>query len=93
MVAVINPASGAISSWDYKFPNITSFVVDYQYADGTWASAAGMPDPSNALHAPNKIAAISITLTVRSEKPHELTKQYRYETLNSTLMLRNKYYP
>jgi hypothetical protein len=92
MRAVINPANGTIQSWDYVFPNVTNFVVDYQYSDGTWASAAGMPDPASTIHSFNLIAAISINLTMRSEKQHDLTKQYVYETINSIIMLRNHYY-
>ncbi|MBI3794404.1 MAG: hypothetical protein HY280_06705 [Nitrospinae bacterium] len=91
-VASINPATGGISAWQDKYPNVTNFVVDYQYFDGTWASAAGMPDPTVSDHTFGQIAAVSISLTMRSEKPHQLTGQYIYETINSTLMLRSKYY-
>ncbi len=38
------------------------------------------------------VVAISIALTTRSEGPHDLTRQYVYEPVISTLRLRNTYY-
>jgi prepilin-type N-terminal cleavage/methylation domain-containing protein len=38
------------------------------------------------------VTAISIALTTRSEKPHDLTRQYVYEPVISTIRLRNTYY-
>lgn len=38
------------------------------------------------------VIAVSMAVTTRSEKPHDLTKQYAYETIISTVRLRNRYY-
>ncbi|MBI3581130.1 MAG: hypothetical protein HY098_03485 [Nitrospinae bacterium] len=38
------------------------------------------------------VTAISIALTTRSDKPHDLTRQYVYDTVVTTLRLRNTYF-
>jgi type II secretory pathway component PulJ len=90
--AIVDAASGNVSSWVDKYPNVTSFIVDYQYYDGSWASVTGMPDPAVTTRTFAQIAAISISITMRSERPHELTRQWINETINTTIMIRNKYY-
>lgn len=94
MVATIDPIAGNISGWKAKFRNVTAFQVDYQYPDGKWAvgDGVGSPDPSSVSHAFDQISAISIMLTMQSEKPHELTRSYITETINSNIMIRNEYY-
>jgi prepilin-type N-terminal cleavage/methylation domain-containing protein len=96
-VGVIDPSTGLINSWQDKFTNVINFSVDYSYSGGALGSAVGLPGSlactdlaTNCAY--NQIAGILLNITVRSEKPHELTKQYINETLQTTIMLRNKYF-
>lgn len=74
--------------------NNPAFCLQYTYEDGTQSSA----DCSNAVNLPNDAVAslafatirkITITVTARTEQAHNLTKVFKYETVNSTVTLRN----
>ena len=121
MMAVIDPGTGSITGWQYKFKNVTMFQVDYQFTNGQWASSGTStqspffgqcnfntfsgacvttfntfvnPPDGNTItnYSFKNVAAIAVALTVRSAKPHDLTSQYIYETMISTIRLRNAYF-
>jgi len=84
-------ASGQISQWRDRWLNVTSFSVDYIYEDGTSSSGTtNLPDNTVSNHAFDKVTAVVVTLTTRSEKPHDLTKTFSFETISSTVLLRNR---
>ena len=74
--------------------NNPAFCLQYTYEDGTQSSAdcsdvVNLPDDAVASLAFAEIRKITITVTARTEQAHNLTKQFKYETVNSTVMLRN----
>ena len=74
--------------------NNPSFCLQYTYEDGIQSSAdcsaaANLPNDAVANLAFAAIRKITITVTARTEQAHNLTKQFKYETVNSTVMLRN----
>jgi len=95
-LATISSASGAISGWLSKWPEIkvTNFDVSYVYADGT--SSSGVTNlPSNAVanHTFALISAIVINLTVQGTVAHEMTGQTIKESVQVAALLRNRYVP
>jgi prepilin-type N-terminal cleavage/methylation domain-containing protein len=84
-------ASGKIAQWHDRWMNVTSFSVDYVYEDGTSSSGTtNLPDNTVSNHTFDKVTAVVVTLTTRSEKPHDLTKTFSFETISSTVLLRNR---
>lgn len=74
------------------FPAIAnpSFSISYVYADGTISSGAvNLPSNATANRNFQDVRALIITVTARSDTPHNLTKQYACESVSSTVMLRN----
>lgn len=74
--------------------NNPAFCLQYIYEDGTQSSAdcsnaVNLPDDTVANLAFAEIRKITITVTARTEQAHNLTKQFKYETVNSTVTLRN----
>jgi len=83
--------SGQVSLWRDRWLNVTSFSVDYVYEDGTSSSGTtNLPDNTVTNHTFDKVTAIVVTLTTRSENLHDLTKTYSFETIESTVLLRNR---
>ncbi len=58
----------------------------------TTTAGVGFPDNTVATRSFDLVEGIIITVTVQSDKPHKLTGQYIAETVQSTILLRNKYY-
>lgn len=74
--------------------NNPAFCLQYTYEDGTQSSAdcsdaVDLPDDAVSNLAFAQIRKITITLTARTKQAHNLTKQFQYETVNTTVMLRN----
>jgi len=83
-------ANGQISQWRDRWLNVTSFSIRYVYEDGTLSSGTtDLPDNTVSNHAFDKVIAIIVDLTTRSEKPHDLTKTFSFENISSTVLLRN----
>lgn len=76
-------------------PNINpAFCLQYTYADGSQSDADcattnNLPDNASATLNFDNVRKITITITTRTEKVHNLSKQFSYETVTSTVMLRN----
>ena len=77
--------------------NNPAFCLQYTYTDGTQsdvdcATVNNLPvvstDSSLTLATVN-LRKITITITTRTENVHNLSKQFQYETITSTIMLRN----
>lgn len=74
------------------FPAVANpaFSVSYVYEDGTISSGlADLPSNTTANRNFHEVRAVTITITARSDTPHNLTKQYACESVSSTIMLRN----
>ena len=74
--------------------NNPAFCLQYTYEDGTQSSAncaaaANLPNDAVANLAFAQIRKITITITATTEQAHNLTKQFKYETISSTVTLRN----
>lgn len=77
--------------------NDPAFCLQYTYTDGTQsdidcATANNLPvvstDSSVTLATVN-VRKVTITITTRTENVHNLSKKFHYETVTSTVMLRN----
>jgi len=88
--AITDSTTGAIT-WINKWHNITAFSLSYIYEDGTSSTGtANLPSDSVTNHTYDKVMAIVIDITTRSESVHNLTMAYDTETISSTVLLRNR---
>jgi len=74
-----------------------AFCLQYTYVNGTQSDADcdtinNLPivsDDTSVLLATVNLRKITITITTRTEDVHNLSKQFQYETISTTVMLRN----
>lgn len=74
------------------FPAIVDppFSISYTYEDGTTSNGiVNLPSNTTASRNFQDVRAVIITITTRSDSPHNLTKQYACERVSSTIALRN----
>jgi prepilin-type N-terminal cleavage/methylation domain-containing protein len=74
--------------------NNPAFCLRYTFANGaqsspTCADTVNLPNNAGGSLDFDQVRAITITVTTRTENPHNLTKRFHYETISSTVMLRN----
>ena len=77
--------------------NNPAFCLQYTYVDGTQSDAdcattdflPVVSTDSNVTLATVNLRKITITITTRTKNVHNLSKQFHYETVTSTIMLRN----
>lgn len=76
-------------------PNVNpAFCLQYTYTDGSQSdadcsTANNLPDDASTTLNFENVRKITITITTRTEDVHNLSKQFYYETVSTTVMLRN----
>jgi len=76
-------------------PNVNpAFCLQYTYTNGSQsdvdcATVNNLPDDISATLNFDNVRKITITITTRTEDVHNLSKQFQYETVSTTVMLRN----
>ena len=76
-------------------PNVNpAFCLQYTFANGSQSDANcattnNLPDNNSTTLSFDKVRKITITITARTDGVHNLSKQFNYETVSTTVMLRN----
>jgi len=87
--ANITDLAGTIGSWRVVVENLTALAFVYKYENGSISTDVGLP--TNAVLERNfdKVVAIDINASFRTETVHNLTKMYNLESITTRVSLRN----